>query len=184
MSHIVTIKSEVRDAVAVEAACERLHLEKPVYGTARLFSGSASGLLVQLPEWQYPVVCQTETGQLQFDNFENRWGDRSHLDRFLQLYAVEKTRLSAQAGLRRTGTAAGRRIDQAHHTSGRCRMKAIEITISPSGTSIIQTKGFSGSACQQASKFLEQALGACVAERLTLEFYQAQPSKAINTQRA
>ena len=96
MSHIVTIKTEVRDEVAVEAACERLQLEKPVYGTARLFTGSASGLLVRLPEWHYPVVCQTETGEVQFDNFENRWGDRTHLDRFLQAYAVEKTRLEAR----------------------------------------------------------------------------------------
>ena len=62
-------------------------------------------------------------------------------------------------------------------------MKVIEITISPSGTSVIQTKGFAGSACQQASEFL-QSLGARVAERLTLEFYHAQPNEQINKQRA
>ena len=38
MSHIVEIKTEVRDAVAVKAACQRLQLEPAVHGTAKLFS--------------------------------------------------------------------------------------------------------------------------------------------------
>lgn len=96
MSHIVTIKTEVRDPLAVRAACARLKLSAPVVGTAKLFSASATGLIVQLPEWRYPVVCQTETGQVHFDNFENRWGDRAQLDRLLQIYAVERTRLEAR----------------------------------------------------------------------------------------
>src|SRR5436190_251241 len=73
VSHIVTIKTEVRDPAAIRAACLRLQLAEPVQGTARLFTTSATGLLVQLPEWRYPIVCQTDTGQVQFDNFENHW---------------------------------------------------------------------------------------------------------------
>ena len=96
MSHIVNIKTEVRDPRAVRATCTRLQLPEPVQATARLFSASITGLLVHFPGWRYPVVCQTETGQVQFDNFENRWGDRAQLDRFLQAYAVEKTRLEAR----------------------------------------------------------------------------------------
>jgi hypothetical protein len=92
----VTIKTEVRDPLAVRAACARLQLPAPVQGTAKLFSASATGLIVRLPEWRYPVVCQTETGQVHFDNFENRWGDRVHLNRLLQIYAVERTRLEAR----------------------------------------------------------------------------------------
>lgn len=48
MSHVVTIKSEVRDATAVRAACQRLGLPQPVEGTHRLFTSSATGLLRQL----------------------------------------------------------------------------------------------------------------------------------------
>ena len=96
MSHIVTIKTEVRDPVAVRAACARLGLAAPVAGTARLFSATATGLIVQLPGWRYPVVCQTEIGQIQFDNYENRWGERAQLERLLQMYAVEKARLEAR----------------------------------------------------------------------------------------
>ena len=96
MSHLVTIKSEVRDATAVRAACQRLGLAEPVQGTTKLFSGEVTSLTVQLPEWQYPVVAELASGQLQFDNFNGRWGDPKHLDRFLQAYAVEKARLEAR----------------------------------------------------------------------------------------
>lgn len=96
MSHIVTIETQVRDPLAIGAACQRLGLPQPKEGTAELFSGSESGIIVALPGWTYPLVCQTETGVLKYDNFEGRWGDQSQLDRFLQSYAVEKTRLEAR----------------------------------------------------------------------------------------
>jgi hypothetical protein len=96
MSHIVVIKSEIRDVAAVQAACGRLGLGPPVQGKTELFSGKAEGLAVQLPDWQYPVVCDTATGQVHFDNFGGRWGEQKHLDRFLQAYAVEKARIEAR----------------------------------------------------------------------------------------
>ena len=96
MSHIVTIQTQVRDPVAVAAACQRLGLPQPVQGRFRLFSGEVAGLGVELPGWRYPVVCQTETGEVKFDNFEGRWGEQRHLDAFLQGYAVEKTKLEAR----------------------------------------------------------------------------------------
>ena len=96
MSHIVTIKTEVRDAVAVRAACHRLSLAEPVHGKTKLFSGEVEGLAVKLPEWSYPVVCELATGQLHYDNFNGRWGDQKYLDRFLQAYAVEKAKLEAR----------------------------------------------------------------------------------------
>ena len=96
MSHIVTIQTLVRDPVAVAAACQRLGLPQPVQGRFRLFSGEVAGLGVELPGWRYPVVCQTETGEVKFDNFEGRWGEQRHLDAFLQGYAVEKAKLEAR----------------------------------------------------------------------------------------
>ena len=96
MSHIVTIKTEVRDANAVRAACRRLSLAEPVQGTTKLFSGEVEGLAVQLPDWIYPVVCNPPTGQLHYDNFNGRWGDQSRLNQFLQAYAVEMTKIEAR----------------------------------------------------------------------------------------
>ncbi len=96
MSHIVTIQTKLHDPVALGAACRRLGHAAPVEGTARLYSGEASGLLVQLPGWTYPAVIDPLTGSVRFDNYEGRWGEQQHLDRFLQAYAVEKTRLEAR----------------------------------------------------------------------------------------
>lgn len=95
MSHIVQIQTEVRDAGAVEAACGRLGLPQPVDGTHQLFSGTVTGLGVQLPGWQYPVVCDLGRGELKYDNYGGRWGEQAHLDRFLQRYACERTRIEA-----------------------------------------------------------------------------------------
>ena len=96
MSHIVEIKTEVRDAVAIGSACQRLKLEAPTQGTAKLFSSSATGVIVKLPDWRYPVVFKTTSGEAQFDNYNGRWGEQVQLDRFLQAYAVEKAKLEAR----------------------------------------------------------------------------------------
>lgn len=50
-------------------------------------------------------------------------------------------------------------------------MKTIEIIVQPDGQTKMETKGFVGSECQQASKFLERALGQRTSEQLTAEFY-------------
>jgi len=96
MSHIVQIKTEVRDGIAVQAACHRLGLEAPVPGTVTLFAAEATGLLVRLPGWIYPAVFDTRSGQVRFDNYGGRWGEQVQLDRFLQAYAVEKATLEAR----------------------------------------------------------------------------------------
>jgi hypothetical protein len=96
MSHVVTIKTEVRDPLALRVACSRMNLPAPVYGSAQLFSSEFTGWQVNLPQWRYPLICQTDLGQIQFDNFEGRWGDQSQLDHFLQAYAVEKAILEAR----------------------------------------------------------------------------------------
>jgi hypothetical protein len=96
VSHIVTIKTEIRDLAAISAACQRRKLPVPVDGTHELFSGQATGLAVQLPGWRYPVVCELTSGQLHYDNYEGRWGDQQHLDAFRQSYAIEKARIEAR----------------------------------------------------------------------------------------
>ena len=55
MSHIVQIQTEVRDAAAIGAACQRLGLPEPVFGETRMFSGSKTGWAVQLPDWRHPL---------------------------------------------------------------------------------------------------------------------------------
>jgi hypothetical protein len=49
--------------------------------------------------------------------------------------------------------------------------KTIEITVSPEGATSIKTAGFTGSACKDATRELERALGVSGRESLLLEFY-------------
>ncbi len=51
-------------------------------------------------------------------------------------------------------------------------MKTIEITVGPKGETRVETKGFTGGECREASRFVEQALGTRAAESLTSEYYQ------------
>jgi Protein of unknown function (DUF2997) len=53
-------------------------------------------------------------------------------------------------------------------------LKTIEITVDPKGQSQVETKGFTGGECREASRFVEQALGTRSAETLTAEFHQGQ----------
>jgi hypothetical protein len=96
LSHIVEIKTEVRDEAAVKAACVRLQIPTPEHKTVRLFNATATGLCIQLPNWSYPVVADLATGQLSYDNYNGHWGEQKHLNSFRQAYAVEKARIEAR----------------------------------------------------------------------------------------
>ncbi len=122
MSHIVSVKTQVRDPVSIRAACERLKLAEPHHGDAKLFSGTKIGWIVQLKKWRYPVVCDCESGNVAFDNYEGHWGDRARLDEFLQAYAVEKAKLEA----RKAGHSA---------TEHLLRDGSIKVTVSVGGAS-------------------------------------------------
>jgi hypothetical protein len=50
--------------------------------------------------------------------------------------------------------------------------RIIEVTVSPTGETTVQTKGYAGADCLQASKFLEQSLGVVASDHKTLEYYQ------------
>ncbi len=51
--------------------------------------------------------------------------------------------------------------------------RLIEVTVSPTGETTVQTKGYVGSDCLKATRFLEQALGITTLDRKTSEFYQS-----------
>ena len=51
--------------------------------------------------------------------------------------------------------------------------RIIEIIVTAKGETTVITRGFTGSSCRDASKFIEQALGQQTSETLTAEFHQA-----------
>ena len=59
-------------------------------------------------------------------------------------------------------------------------MKIIEIVVSPQGKSKVETKGFVGNSCQQASMFIESALGKRAEVKLKPEFHnQAEAENSL-----
>lgn len=60
----------------------------------------------------------------------------------------------------------------------------IEVVVSPRGEPTVQTKGFVGPSCREASRFIEQALGERTAEQLTPEFHQGQGVHQQATQKS
>jgi len=60
----------------------------------------------------------------------------------------------------------------------------IEIIVAPSGETKLETRGFTGSACREASRWLEAALGMTTRETLTAEFHQTAAANAKQETRA
>ncbi len=56
-------------------------------------------------------------------------------------------------------------------------MRRIEITVDPQGRTEVETKGFTGGSCREASRFVEEALGRRAGEQLKPEFYAAQEAR-------
>jgi len=53
-------------------------------------------------------------------------------------------------------------------------LKTIEIIVSPTGQSRLETRGFQGTACREASRFLETALGQQTSQTLKTEFHASE----------
>lgn len=96
MSHIATVKTEIKNLGDLKAACKRLGLPEPQHGTHRLFGNSVTGYGVQLPGWRYPVVCTFENGETRYDNYRGLWGKIEELHKLQQAYAVSAAIRSAQ----------------------------------------------------------------------------------------
>ncbi len=90
---------------------DRLGLAHPCPTAARVVQRHAhAASACDCPTGSYPVVCDTKTGQVHFDNYGGRWGEQRELDRFLQAYAVEKARIEARK--------LGHNVSEAQQTDG------------------------------------------------------------------
>ena len=57
--------------------------------------------------------------------------------------------------------------------------KTIEVVVNSNGQSSVETKGFAGAECLNASRFLEAALGTPASDRRTAEFYSTAVSTGV-----
>lgn len=98
MSHIVRIKTRVRDRDVLKLACQKNGIEFHIAAKGEsikrnVYSREVSGFAsVTLPGWKYPVVFK-ESGDAVYDNSEGMWGDISHLNGLLVSCAEEVAHL-------------------------------------------------------------------------------------------
>lgn len=67
-------------------------------------------------------------------------------------------------------------------SQGTLMPRIIEVIVSPQGEVTLQTKGYAGSDCLQASKFLEQTLGVVTNDQKTTEFFETETTQQHLTQ--
>lgn len=63
-------------------------------------------------------------------------------------------------------------------------MKTIQLIVATDGSSRIETRGFLGEACRDASRFLEEALGVRLSETPTPEFHAEASEQAREREQA
>lgn len=51
MSNIVSIRTQVRDPIAIRSACSRLQLREPVYGPTQLFTNTKLSVSIDAESW-------------------------------------------------------------------------------------------------------------------------------------
>ena len=68
----------------------------PCSGHDKAVQRRSDRLAGPVPGWQYPAVIDTLTGEIRYDNYGGKWGDQSQIDHFLQIYAVERTKIEAR----------------------------------------------------------------------------------------
>lgn len=61
--------------------------------------------------------------------------------------------------------------------------RTIEVIVSPQGQTRLETKGFAGASCKDASRFIENALGRKVSEQATAEMHQVAAERTRGIER-
>ncbi len=119
MSHTVKVKKlEIKDIKAIQKAAERVGGKVLNAGERRryqLFSSTHEGVGVQLPGWNYPIVVDTDTGEVFYDNYNGQWGNPQQLDAFAQAYTVEKAKVEAMLH--------GMVVEEVQHENGEIELR-------------------------------------------------------------
>ena len=178
LSHIVTIKTEVRDPAAVAAACRRLALPEPVQGTAKLFRAR-------------PPACSSTcpTGSTRSSSTRPPAGPLRQLRRQLGRRAAarplpagvrrrEGPDRGPQEELRDHRAVPGRRLDPGRDRGGRCGMKKIiRDHRRPQGRDEGRDQGLLRRRVPRGQPVRRAGPRPAVGEQLTAEFYQAQQAE-------
>ena len=76
-----------------------------------------------------------------------------------------------------------REMNMNDHITGKATLTTIEIIVDSKGATTLQTRGFAGTTCREASRWLEAVVGQVLTDQATPEFYQSQDNSARAQQR-
>ena len=97
MSQVTKVTVSITSETAVAEACKTLKLETPQRGTTQFYDGTKhEGLIVKLQGWNYPIVVDTEKGEIYLDDFKGHWGEKAHYNKFIQRCRVEEFKEKAK----------------------------------------------------------------------------------------
>ena len=94
MSHTVEVDIELKDIVALAAACKKLNVEMKE-GSHELYSTTETGIAVFLNNWKYPAVIRGD-GTVAMDNYNGKWGEISEFNGLKQRYGIERAAREAR----------------------------------------------------------------------------------------
>lgn len=150
MSHTVKMDVQIRDLAVFTEAMIALGATVLGEGSHKLYESTEIGHGFRLPGFTFPVVA-TKSGDLRFDDYEGRWGDRRLIDSAVETYTLGVARQAAEAQGWYVETATdGSHITIYHPDGG-------TITVEKSGT--VDAACFEGRSCGEATSPIELALG-------------------------
>jgi len=94
MSHTTEVQTEIKDMSVLEQACAMIGASFLGHGNHTQYMSTFTGVGVMLPGWTYPIVVDMDTGRVQQDNYNGRWGDIAELNKLTQRYAAEKIKFT------------------------------------------------------------------------------------------
>ena len=88
----------MKNLETLKAACAALGLPFTAgQQTVQLYSNKVAGdMSVKLPGWFYPVVVNSRTGEVSFDNFDGAWGDMNEFNKLSQEYSLQTAEAEAE----------------------------------------------------------------------------------------
>lgn len=103
MSHTAKVVMQFKNprmlakaAKALGCPCEVGEFTEGFYEGRATGGKSHGNVKIQLPNWNYPVLIDTKTGDVSYDNYNGQWGDIAELNKLSQEYGLQIAEDEAQ----------------------------------------------------------------------------------------
>lgn len=90
MSHVATVTTAIKNLSILIKTCQALGIEfTQGQQSVDLYERAVTGdFSCKLPGWHYPIVVNSQTGEISFDNYKGSWGDEKELHKLIQEYSL------------------------------------------------------------------------------------------------